>query len=659
MEGIMPDRERELRALLRMGIDRKSAEKVVDGITPIEEALKGVEVQAEQTERRMQLLRDKADVGEQISEGFIVAGAAISGPLLLAMNSYIQQAGRADSTSRRWMDSMDSLNESQQRIGRVVADTLLPVLQEAADLAETAAQFAEEHPDLVKAALSIGVVMAGLGTAGVAVARMGKFVADLGEVLAGSRKMLAGQATVGTGAGAGAAGMGNTLVAAASAVVVGVIATGIVVQLVNQALEKSGMADKITAAQDEIRATGRYYPGASGFGANRQDETAPSGVRSEPDTTAQTNWETAQDAFIQFQESVTEAEEAYQERRMQIIEQYEAKIESTEQQYEERRTQIVEDYQSRRAEIEASYALQEARTLEDHRRSMVQLAQDYARQAAQAEEDYYLARTERAAQYGVQAQRAEEDHQRRLQQLRRSYERQIEDAVIGRDASAIYRARRDYDDQRSTEEESYQVQARRASEDYALQIAQMEQQFVRQQQLRATDYERRVEEMTTQFELVRDRRAEDHAAQLEQMQQQAEERLQELDSEHIEEMQQMSDQHRETLVELDQQYAREKSQRDQAFRRQLWDLEVYLGNEEQMRMAYYAQAQQDFATWWDKMNRILTTPVYVSPFVGGNSVTVQSETTISGQSSGLEDLLDARDAALEQRVYNTIERSLR
>jgi len=289
---------------------------------------------------------------------------------------------------------------------------------------------------------------------------------------------------------------------------------------------------------------------------------------------------------------------------------------------------------------------------------LLQAAQDYARQAAQAEEDYYLARVERAAQYGIQVQRAEEDHQRRLQQLRRSYERQLEDAVIGRDAIAIFRARRDYEDQRRTEEDSYQVQARRADEDYARQIAQMEQQFRQQQQLQAEDYQRRNEEMVVQFERERDRRDEDQALELDELRQDAEERLQELDDQHAEEMRQMAEQQREALVALNQQYGREKAQRDNAFRRQLWDLGVFLGNEERVAQTYQARMEQEFGNWWSRMNRILTTPIYVSPFAG-SSVNVESQTTISGQSGNLQTMLDQRDAQLKREVYDTINGMMR
>jgi hypothetical protein len=655
--------DRELRALLRFGLDKQTLQKTKDGVITIEEALKHVETRAEQTQRKMEVLRRAANIGQQISQGFTAAGAAITGPLLLSLNAYVQHAGRAETTSRDWLNTMDRLSQSQQRIGRIVADTVLPTLEKAADIAEDAAQFAEEHPDLIKAALNVGTVMLALGTAGSAVSRMAMMVTEIGSILAATQKLVAGSAgaaAVGKVAGGAALGGGvGGAVAVGGLTAIGALFQGGLfigmTKIVDSITDKLFGRDVYTGFDlftDAVDKFTGFITGQSGEGTSEPSSTGAAG-------TAATDWTLAQDAYISYRETAIEAERSYQDQRLSLITAYEEQRDSAERNYEQRRNQIVEDYQRQRATIEASYARQEARLLADHRAELVRMAEDYARQSAQAEEEYYLARAERASQYGVEVQRAEEDHQRRMQQLRRSYERQLEDAVVGRDAIAIYRARRDYEDQRRDEEENYQVQARRASEDYAREIAQMEQQFQRQQQLREEDYQQRSAETIAQFEEERTQRAEDHAMEMEEMRQDAEERLQELDREHLDEMRQMYEQHHATLSELDTQYQRERMQRDYAFRRQLWDLGVFLGNEQRTAQEYQAAMQRDFATWWEQMNRVLTQPIQ-GPSVSGQSITVTSRTTINGQStSALGMMLDQRDAILKREIYGTIDRMMR
>ncbi len=112
------------------------------------------------------------------------AGAAIIAPLALAARAYIQQAGEAESTSRRWNTAMQDIQQSQIRVGRVVAQEILPLLEKAADLAEKIAQFVEDNPDVVKAALAVGGSLVVVGGLVSAVGQIGLFIGGIGQIAA-------------------------------------------------------------------------------------------------------------------------------------------------------------------------------------------------------------------------------------------------------------------------------------------------------------------------------------------------------------------------------------------------------------------------------------------------------------------------------------------
>lgn len=619
----MPN-ERQLRALLRFGLDERTLKETEDGVLSVEDALERVEKQAEQTEKRMQLLREAADVGGQIADGFLGASAAISGPLLLSMNSYVQHAGRAERASSDWLDQTERLRDAQLRIGRVVAEQALPFLERAARLAEEAAQFVEAHPEAIKAALNVAGVLAALGVAGRTAAQVARFTADVGELLAKARTAAVGQAAA-AGAGTGAAGIGGVglpaLVSAAGAVAAGVAAAGVVVGIVNQVLEKTGVAGEIREAQERIRATGRFYPGAPGLARPEDVEAGVPGapreraVRSQAEADeakraaeeAQAAFEEQLDAYIQFVEDSKAAEEQYEEDRQGIIDRFGVLRTQAEDRYEGRRDDIVNAHGQRRTQMTADFARREEQTAENHQRTLLKNAQDFTRTQAEAEAQYYQQRSQRAAQFGIEAQRVEEDHQRDLERLRRGFERSQRSAEIDRDAIALIEAREGYEEQRQEAEDSFGVQAERRAEDFAREAAQMEANFRAQQESRAVEFKRRQDELQAEFERERAVREEDFARRQAELDLANADRLTALDEQHTEEQQRLEDQGTESLTALDQQYTDEKSERDQAFRGQLGDLGLFLGNERQARQQHYAAMQRDFEGWMRGMRAAIPT----------------------------------------------------
>lgn len=619
----MADNERILRALLYFALDQQTVRETKAGVLSVEDALERVEEQAERTERQMQLLRDAADVGEQIAEGFLAASAVIGGPLLLSLNAYVQEAGQADSISREWLDAQQRLGDAQRRVGRVVAEQALPALEKAAELAGRAADFAERNPELVGAALKFAAILGGLGVVGVATARTAKFVADAGELLSKVRILVAGKALAGAGAGAagaGAVGAGAGTAGAIAGVGASVLGglgagflgyealarTGVGQTLGMEsgtagkalALVAHGLGGLVGKGDEAFQAVGRWTGVLEDTGEAADRSTA---------TLERRNQETEMisqaqlDNYIAFQEEQKAADEQYEMDRIAIQDRYQAQSLHAEERYGSQRTAIVEQYGAEQARRTETFARQQTQADAQYNDCRVQMAADFARQQAEAEAAYYAQRAQRAQQYGLEAARMEEDHQRDLARMRRDYERQITDAEMSRDAIALYEARRNYEERRQDTEADYAVQAARRAQDYALQMQQMEQAFHHQQAARAADYERRREESREQYERERQRREEEYARREQEAREARDERLQALDEQYAIEQEKLEAKNNEDLDSLETRYNRESAERKTAFQNELTDLGTFLGTERETRQQYYGRMEDDFRTWLRSM----------------------------------------------------------
>jgi methyl-accepting chemotaxis protein len=171
----------------------ESAEKQVDEFTDALERAEAAEKAVAEANERMRAGLDKtkskleetAQVAEElasVSDTLLVSGAALTGAIFASAKSYVdsmRDAGdEGEEIAQRWIAAEDRLKASLIDVGRVSAEAILPTLEKAADLAEKAAAFVEENPDLVGAALKIGAITATVGAVGSLVARGVRFYAD-------------------------------------------------------------------------------------------------------------------------------------------------------------------------------------------------------------------------------------------------------------------------------------------------------------------------------------------------------------------------------------------------------------------------------------------------------------------------------------------------
>lgn len=658
--------ERTLRALLRFGIKREDIDEAKRGIRDVEGLLKDVE-------RQMDRLSQAGEKISSVGMRLTAFGAAISGPFVLAARSYVQYAGQADEYSRRWLAATEDLEQSTIRIGRVAAEQLLPFLESAADLMERVAQFAEDNPGAIKAAVAIGGGATALGTLATTVGQLAVTVGAVGKIVAGLGLTGGGAAAAGGAAGTAGAGalsgeaalaaMGGGPLAgglgagAITGIVAAAIGAGVIrVELTKEALgavgiaPESGLGSFITAGLDVTGVGGivRAFEELSGIdiGGVAKDLLGLSESIDElGEGTAGGGGEiiprAALDAYIAYQQNVEEKEREHGEARQAIIEDYNAAVEAEMRGYEERRAQLIEDFEERRAQATADFERRRERIERDFYRarelaaadfaaSQVAAAADFARQEARAEQSYYAQRARRARDFGIEMARMEQDHQRQMRRLREDHEARETDLIAARDALGLVREQRSYERQRQDAEEDYQVRASRRNQDFAREMADMEAAFREQRAMRLEDFQRRQAEAQAAFEARRQQELEEYEQRRADEQEDFDLREQqekkhhtqmliELAAQHLRELLRMYNHRNSVLRELDNRHRHELSRMRTAFGQQLAALGIHLNAEKTVAVGYYALMKADFRNWLRAMRNEIraSTPAGVPYYQAG------------------------------------------
>lgn len=115
-------------------------------------------------------LRERMEKLTQVGNRLALAGGAILAPLTLAVRKYLELADENDPVAKRMKKVGEAFTDFQVRLGKVVADEILPLLERAVPYLDKAITWLEANPDAVSAALTLGgtLVSAGaiLSTAG-------------------------------------------------------------------------------------------------------------------------------------------------------------------------------------------------------------------------------------------------------------------------------------------------------------------------------------------------------------------------------------------------------------------------------------------------------------------------------------------------------------
>jgi hypothetical protein len=460
------------------------------------------EKHAENVAKAMQKWRQGAQILADTSQTLAGIGAIITGSILQSINAYVQNANKADSVSRRWLASTASIAESNQRIGRVAAQTVLPVLEKAADVAEKAARFAERNPQVISAALKIGTAITVLGAVGMAVSRGIRIYTDVAElashlVAAKLQKEAAAQQLAAAGiqakaTGARVGGMALTGAGGVTAASLGAAVTPLTVLgglgagiAGYEALARSNFGQKIgleanaSAKGLSILAYGLgtlVGKGDEAFKAVAQwtgvmekatqtAQRASTGITTLPDTQAGQVARTAQtenalaiaraQALAQAADAITDVEKKIAADRLEVQKQLNEDSAS------------LEIEKARNAQLEALRAGWSA--IDAERRAAqqrLQIQQQYQQAVAQAEATFAQAQAQASQNYARQQEDIERQYRQRLADIQKQYEEDEFEATLNRDAVALYRARRRRDQDTATAQQERDEQQRQAGQNY-------------------------------------------------------------------------------------------------------------------------------------------------------------------------------------------------
>lgn len=564
----------ELEAILRWTLDKATLDQVKRGVLTVDEALK-------KTRSSMEEMRRSAERIGQIGLTIGGIGTAIAGPFVLAAREYIQKAGMAESTSRKWLAATNELERSQTRIGRVAAQSILPVLEKIADVAEMAAGFAEKHPGAIQAALGVGGALVTLGAIGMAVSRGIRLYADVKMIAtqllaattqdgAANKQLMASKQMMGI-AGKAALGVGAAVVGAN----IGLYLGNRINQAANPGAKEQDFGDigntalriagagqmafiltlkKLGLVSDEAgKDIADFYLRLGGMGpaVDQASEGIGSVLTNLSDQQRQ-----ALQSYIQFQQAEADALSRYEEQKSGIQARYDEQALQENQQYHQQRNRMITDYDKQQWDAQA-----------DLMRSRTRQLRDFMRAERQALEDYFKSRAKAAAQHGVEMARMEQDHQKRMRQLQRDHEDRMDDLSSSRDALGLANELKSYERSRQEEESNYQDDVRRRNEDFANQLAEMEASFAEQRKLRLDNMLQQLQDQQSDFDYQRAREQANFQQQ-----------LKDLDEQHAQEQAAMTEQKAKDLEELSKQYQKEKNARALALADEYRLMTGYLGN---------------------------------------------------------------------------------
>ncbi len=551
--------QKELDILLRFLVDAKSDHELADAADKITSHFEKVEKQIAAVKKQAtELRRTAADLG-QVSRELSVLGAALAGGIFAAGAKYVKDAEHATRLTIEWKRAQDQLNSAGERFGAVAATTALPLLKQAAKLAEETAGFVEQHPDLVKIALNTGLVVATIGAVGTLVSKGIKFYADVQLIGA----MLAEKQAAKQQAEAGAA-----MLAAANKQLE---AAGLMTQKGTPSLLSAGPLAAILAGAAGAAAIGR---GAANFGAKQFGFESPEDfwqkmleklglVKKAADSTADSLGD-AGDVLSaanspQF-DQILKAYEDYKSDDLALVRKH----------YEERQGIVADALASEQAENK-QYAASVAKVNTSTAKSLIKAASDYNAANIKAEEDYNQNRAKIITDGARDAAKIQEKLQEQLNKLAKEHGERAADLTASRDALGLAKENRRY---RSDVSDAKRA-ASQEKKDLQRSIAE------------------RLADLAASYEQERAQRAAEYAARVAEIKAQAAERLKELAAQHAEELKKIREQKAAKLRELDQQFTDERKRRYQQFIQQIKDLDASLLGETKLRQAYQAKMLQD------------------------------------------------------------------
>ena len=408
-------------------------------------------------------------------------GAVMSGAILKGAKDYVSAVGMGSAVSRSWQASTLQLQDAYTKIGGVFATTLLPLLQEAANLADKIANFFQKNPELAKlvvGAAGAATVVGGTALAVVQGAKTITAIQTIGAALGatGSSALFGaaakGAATVAVDATApeGAAVAGAS---GAGAAMAGVIVGGVLLGLAgNQALSQTKLGQEegvqptnkiLTVVAYELGTLVQKLGGPNSLALSWASNVGgATGALAKPAAAAPASDMNTGNGFISTQ-------------LLQETLQYQISETRAEQDFHRQQFTATRDFNIQLQYAQDDYQLQVYRSTRDFYLQQEYSAQDYYIQASHAQRDYNISVSRSDQDYQISRTRAAEDHNFDMQQI-----------MLSGDFLQAYYSERQYNLTTARADQDFNLQKSRAAQDFAKTQSDSEQQFqisnARQQQ---------------------------------------------------------------------------------------------------------------------------------------------------------------------------------
>lgn len=594
--------DKQLNVLLRFALDQAAITRVKSGVSSIEDELVKSNLRLAKMSDGLREVSQGAQKAGKAFQGIFVAGTAITGGIFAAAQRYVSSAKEATETTRAWSRETLEVTKAQERIGEVLAQESLPLLKKAADLASAAADFVEQNPEVVQAALKTGLVLAGLGAVGVAVTKGIKLVADASQIAVAAQQVLAGKmmqeaatkqlaaagagklgggGALGTAAGGGVLATLGTIAATLAAIAGGVAIGGLGYDqyakatggarlntmatggayVAGQAL--GSVAQKFGMSPEEAERKALVFAGLIGKLTGAIDEASPLWQKAAAAVKqAATEIEGAANKLSgsQFEEQIVKAFTQMREQEIEAAKQYEAQ-----------RSQIIQQANRQIQEIARSHGMAMVDIQRNYSKQVESITANYQKSGQQSEANYAEQRAQVVRDGGVAIQEIEKNHQEELRRLTEEHNARVEDLVGRRDALGLIREMRAFDKSKGEAERNANQEIASRRRDLAVRLSDMARQHAQERALRLTEYK----------------------DQLKQAAQQASDSMMQQNQQYAEQMRRAQQAKADSLRELDARYREESQRRRSAFVAYVKDLDASLLNEQNQKRRYYATMLKD------------------------------------------------------------------
>ncbi len=615
--------DKSLNILLKFALDSQALSRVKSGVTSLESELDKARGKALATQQALLDISEGAKKAGQSYAKIFAAGVGITGGIFAAAERYVRSAEVATSLTKEWTQQTEKLQSAQGRVGAVLAREALPMLKQAADLAGKAATFVEKNPEIVRAALNIGVAVASIGAVGMAVTKGIKLYADAKFALIGLQQLTAGKLM------ADAAKMQLAASAAGKYGVTGGLIGPATAGQAGGFLGSSALLPIVTTVVSLL--AGSYlgtklgnFGGKAIYGDQWQDKGFKESMKDVFETTKKLvilasplhilSGEAEKLGLISSDtrakifelqkailglggssESVSVGAKAgnpefkntqVTDGQKQLVDSYAKMLEDEKQATEDYYTQrndIISQSNREALAMGASFSKSMLQLDKRYDQQVTSITADYQKSAMQSEQNYASQRAQIVRDGGVAIQDIEARHQENLRKLTEEHNQKVADLVAGRDALGLVREMRDFDKRKSEMERDANQEIAARRRDLAIRLADLAKAHQQERAQRLSDYKE----------------------QLAQAKQQHDEEAKQQAEANVEQMRRQSQAKADALRELDRSYKTEQQRRREAFIAQVRDLDASLLGEQKTKRNYYAAMLKDvdafLKSWREKM----------------------------------------------------------